>query len=61
MSSQMGKDVVKFLAWAAEPEMEERKLVIPYLIIKKNSKEHMCDVELVIDMLRRKENQIETL
>jgi ubiquinol-cytochrome c reductase cytochrome c1 subunit len=23
----MGKDVVTFLAWAAEPEMEERKLV----------------------------------
>lgn len=25
---QMGKDVVSFLTWAAEPEMEERKLVI---------------------------------
>lgn len=25
---QMGKDVVTFLSWAAEPEMEERKLVI---------------------------------
>ncbi|XP_038689187.1 cytochrome c1-2, heme protein, mitochondrial-like isoform X1 [Tripterygium wilfordii] len=25
--SQMGKDVVSFLAWAAEPEMEERKLM----------------------------------
>jgi hypothetical protein len=25
--SQMGKDVVSFLSWAAEPEMEERKLV----------------------------------
>uniref|UniRef100_A0A0D6R8Q5 Cytochrome c domain-containing protein n=1 Tax=Araucaria cunninghamii TaxID=56994 RepID=A0A0D6R8Q5_ARACU len=25
--SQMGKDVVTFLAWAAEPEMEERKLM----------------------------------
>ncbi|KAK8576777.1 hypothetical protein V6N13_015210 [Hibiscus sabdariffa] len=24
---QMGKDVVTFLAWAAEPEMEERKLM----------------------------------
>jgi len=24
---QMGKDVVSFLSWAAEPEMEERKLV----------------------------------
>ncbi|RWW27851.1 hypothetical protein BHE74_00007182 [Ensete ventricosum] len=24
---QMGKDVVTFLSWAAEPEMEERKLV----------------------------------
>ena len=24
---QMGKDVVTFLTWAAEPEMEERKLV----------------------------------
>jgi hypothetical protein len=24
---QMGKDVVSFLTWAAEPEMEERKLV----------------------------------
>lgn len=24
----MGKDVVSFLSWAAEPEMEERKLVI---------------------------------
>jgi len=23
----MGKDIVSFLAWAAEPEMEERKLV----------------------------------
>jgi cytochrome c1 len=23
----MGKDVVSFLTWAAEPEMEERKLV----------------------------------
>lgn len=23
----MGKDVVSFLSWAAEPEMEERKLV----------------------------------
>ncbi|EXB33247.1 Cytochrome c1-1, heme protein [Morus notabilis] len=26
--SQMGKDVVTFLSWAAEPEMEERKLWI---------------------------------
>ncbi|KAF7846508.1 hypothetical protein BT93_L4222 [Corymbia citriodora subsp. variegata] len=25
--SQMGKDVVTFLSWAAEPEMEERNLV----------------------------------
>ncbi|KAJ4974699.1 hypothetical protein NE237_007873 [Protea cynaroides] len=25
--SQMGKDVVSFLSWAAEPEMEERKLM----------------------------------
>lgn len=25
----MGKDVVTFLSWAAEPEMEERKLVCP--------------------------------
>ncbi|XP_024031850.1 cytochrome c1-2, heme protein, mitochondrial [Morus notabilis] len=25
--AQMGKDVVTFLAWAAEPEMEERKLM----------------------------------
>ncbi|CAL5367818.1 unnamed protein product [Camellia sinensis] len=25
--SQMGKDVVTFLSWAAEPEMEERKLM----------------------------------
>ncbi|KAK1359417.1 Cytochrome c domain-containing protein [Heracleum sosnowskyi] len=25
--AQMGKDVVTFLAWAAEPEMEERKLL----------------------------------
>ncbi|XP_031285068.1 cytochrome c1-2, heme protein, mitochondrial isoform X1 [Pistacia vera] len=25
--SQMGKDVVSFLTWAAEPEMEERKLM----------------------------------
>ncbi|CAH1422560.1 unnamed protein product [Lactuca virosa] len=25
--AQMGKDVVSFLAWAAEPEMEERKLM----------------------------------
>jgi hypothetical protein len=25
---QMGKDVVSFLSWAAEPEMEERKLGI---------------------------------
>ncbi|KAE9612557.1 putative cytochrome c1 [Lupinus albus] len=24
---QMGKDVVSFLTWAAEPEMEERKLM----------------------------------
>ncbi|KAG5401020.1 hypothetical protein IGI04_015627 [Brassica rapa subsp. trilocularis] len=24
--AQMGKDVVSFLSWAAEPEMEERKL-----------------------------------
>lgn len=24
---QMGKDIVSFLTWAAEPEMEERKLV----------------------------------
>ena len=24
---QMAKDVVTFLSWAAEPEMEERKLV----------------------------------
>ena len=23
----MGKDIVSFLSWAAEPEMEERKLV----------------------------------
>ena len=27
----MGKDVVTFLSWAAEPEMEERKLVMLYL------------------------------
>ena len=27
LPSQMGKDVVSFLSWAAEPEMEERKLV----------------------------------
>lgn len=27
MLIQMGKDVVTFLTWAAEPEMEERKLV----------------------------------
>jgi len=27
VSLQMGKDVVSFLSWAAEPEMEERKLV----------------------------------
>ncbi|KAK4790030.1 hypothetical protein SAY86_017334 [Trapa natans] len=26
--AQMGKDVVTFLSWAAEPEMEERKLVV---------------------------------
>ncbi|KAJ4960938.1 hypothetical protein NE237_020848 [Protea cynaroides] len=26
-ASQMGKDVVTFLSWAAEPEMEERKLM----------------------------------
>lgn len=32
MFCQMGKDVVTFLSWAAEPEMEERKLVIPHLI-----------------------------
>ncbi|KAG5527086.1 hypothetical protein RHGRI_028120 [Rhododendron griersonianum] len=25
--AQMGKDVVTFLSWAAEPEMEERKLM----------------------------------
>ncbi|RVW30193.1 Cytochrome c1-2, heme protein, mitochondrial [Vitis vinifera] len=25
--AQMGKDVVSFLTWAAEPEMEERKLM----------------------------------
>ncbi|KAJ6904406.1 hypothetical protein NC652_022417 [Populus alba x Populus x berolinensis] len=25
--AQMGKDVVSFLSWAAEPEMEERKLM----------------------------------
>ncbi|CAE6069235.1 unnamed protein product [Arabidopsis arenosa] len=25
--AQMGKDIVSFLAWAAEPEMEERKLM----------------------------------
>ncbi|KAF7134994.1 hypothetical protein RHSIM_Rhsim08G0217000 [Rhododendron simsii] len=25
--SQMAKDITEFLAWAAEPEMEERKLV----------------------------------
>lgn len=24
----MGKDIVTFLSWAAEPEMEERKLVL---------------------------------
>lgn len=24
---QMAKDITEFLAWAAEPEMEERKLV----------------------------------
>lgn len=28
---QMGKDVVSFLSWAAEPEMEERKLVCSLL------------------------------
>lgn len=27
LTMQMGKDVVSFLSWAAEPEMEERKLV----------------------------------
>ena len=27
IAAQMGKDVVSFLSWAAEPEMEERKLV----------------------------------
>lgn len=27
VAAQMGKDVVTFLSWAAEPEMEERKLV----------------------------------
>lgn len=26
MESQMAKDVVTFLSWAAEPEMDERKL-----------------------------------
>lgn len=30
---QMGKDVVTFLAWAAEPEMEERKLVSLFLSV----------------------------
>jgi ubiquinol-cytochrome c reductase cytochrome c1 subunit len=30
--TQMGKDVVSFLSWAAEPEMEERKLVSSQLI-----------------------------
>ena len=28
---QMGKDIVSFLSWAAEPEMEERKLVCLHL------------------------------
>ncbi|GBG93451.1 hypothetical protein CBR_g70554 [Chara braunii] len=31
--SQMAKDVVTFLAWAAEPEMEERKLMGMKLIL----------------------------
>lgn len=30
---QMGKDVVSFLSWAAEPEMEERKLVCSFNIM----------------------------
>ena len=32
LSLQMGKDIVSFLSWAAEPEMEERKLVWTLLL-----------------------------
>ncbi|WOL12924.1 cytochrome c1-2, heme protein, mitochondrial [Canna indica] len=28
--TQMGKDIAAFLSWAAEPEMEERKLIVKY-------------------------------
>ena len=31
--SQMAKDVVTFLSWAAEPEMEERKVMRPHVNI----------------------------
>lgn len=40
----MGKDVVTFLSWAAEPEMEERKLVyilIPHLLLSQTV--YLCD------------------
>lgn len=40
----MGKDVVTFLSWAAEPEMEERKLVyilIPRLFLSQTV--YLCD------------------
>lgn len=30
---QTGKDVITFLTWAAEPEMEERKLVLEHFIL----------------------------
>lgn len=41
MLAQMGKDVVTFLSWAAEPEMEERKLVIAsfFFLFANNLKE----------------------
>ncbi|KAK4409988.1 Cytochrome c1-1, heme protein, mitochondrial [Sesamum angolense] len=32
--AQMGKDVVTFLSWAAEPEMEERKLALEMSVLK---------------------------
>lgn len=38
---QMGKDVVSFLTWAAEPEMEERKLVLAW----KSCLHHMKSIE----------------
>ncbi|TYI60324.1 hypothetical protein E1A91_D10G096500v1 [Gossypium mustelinum] len=47
--AQMGKDVVTFLSWAAEPEMEERKLVC--IIITNDSLTNVCLMNLFLTFL----------